>query len=83
MKDAGITYRRIYDLRATFASRMNAAGVPEVFVEQFLGHVGGLTQTYAKAIDDFRRDAIKKLEPFVQAKPAKAPEDSSPEGMIQ
>jgi len=83
LKEAGISYRRIYDLRATFASRMNAAGVPEVFVEQFLGHAGGLTQTYAKAIEDFRRDAIKKLEDFVQGCAAMAPQVSGPKGMIQ
>lgn len=50
---------------------MNAADVSEVFEEQFSGHSGGLTQTHAKAIDDFRRDATKKLEEFVQAQPAK------------
>lgn len=83
LKDAGIPYRRIYDLRATFSSRMNAAGVPEVFVEQFLGHAGGLTQVYAKAIDDFRRDAIKKLEDFVQAQPAKSLEKTPTDGYIQ
>ena len=50
-------------------SRMNAAGVPEVFVEQILGHTGGLTQVYAKAIDEFRREAINKLEEYVRTRP--------------
>jgi integrase len=54
----------IYNLRATFASRLSAAGVPDVFVSQLLGHAGSLLQTYAKAIDDYRRDAIRKLEEF-------------------
>jgi hypothetical protein len=27
-----------------------------------LGHAGGLRQTYSKAVDEFRRDAIRKLE---------------------
>ena len=70
LKDAGISFRPIYDLRATFSSRMNAAGVPEVFVEQLLGHTGGLTQVYAKAIEEFRREAIKKLEEYVKARPS-------------
>jgi integrase len=83
LKDAGISYRRIYDLRATFSSRMNAAGVPEVFVEQFLGHVGGLAQTYAKAIDDFRRQAIEKLEDFVQSKRVKSSDKRTTEGYVQ
>jgi len=83
LKDAGISYRRIYDLRATFSSRMNAAGVPEVFVEQLLGHVGGLSQTYAKAIDDFRRQAIKKLEDFVQSQPTTPTQIPNSERYIQ
>src|SRR5579863_961128 len=36
LKEAGIRYTRIYDLRATFSSRLNAAGVPQVFVEQLM-----------------------------------------------
>src|SRR5580704_9555850 len=28
LKDAGVSPRRIYDLRSTFSSRLNAAGVP-------------------------------------------------------
>jgi integrase len=52
----------IYSLRATFASRLSAAGVPDGFVSQMLGHAGGLLQTYSKAVDEFRRDAIRKLE---------------------
>jgi len=82
LKDAGISYRHIYDLRATFSSRMNAAGVPEVFVEQLLGHTGGLTQVYAKAIDEFRRDAIKKLEEYVRTRPS-VPSGQKTSGYIQ
>lgn len=67
LKDAGVSPRRIYDLRSTFSSRLNAAGVPEVFVEQLLGHAGGLAQTYAKASDEYRRAAIDKLEAFILA----------------
>jgi hypothetical protein len=40
------------------------AGVPDVFITQMMGHAGGLLQTYAKAITEYRRDAIRKLEEF-------------------
>jgi len=33
-----------------------------------MGHVGGLAQRYAKAIDEFRREAIDKLEAFIVGK---------------
>jgi len=36
--------------------------VPDVFVSQMMGHAGGLLQTYSKAIAEYRRDAIRKLE---------------------
>jgi integrase len=81
-RSAGISFRHIYDLRATFSSRMNAAGVPEVLVEQLLGHTGGLTQVYAKAIDEFRRAAIKKLEEYVRARPS-IPSEQKTGGYIQ
>jgi integrase len=64
LKNAGIDPFPIYSLRATFASRLSAAGVPDGFVSQLLGHSGGLLQTYSKAVDEFRRDAIRKLERF-------------------
>ena len=64
LKKAEIAYFPAYCLRATFASRLAAAGVPDVFVSQLMGHAGGLLQTYAKAITEYRRDAIRKLEAF-------------------
>jgi integrase len=64
LKMAGIQPFPIYSLRATFASRLSAAGVPDSFVSQMLGHSGGLLQTYSKAVDEYRRDAIRKLEEF-------------------
>jgi integrase len=64
LTSAQITYFWTYDLRATFASRLAAAGVPDVFISQMMGHAGGLLQTYAKAIVEYRRDAIRKLEAF-------------------
>jgi integrase len=64
LKNAGIAFFPIYNLRATFASRLAAAGVPDIFISQMMGHAGGLLQTYAKAIMEYRRDAIRKLESF-------------------
>jgi integrase len=40
LKDAQIGFFPIYNLRATFASRLSAAGVPDVFVSQMMGHAG-------------------------------------------
>jgi integrase len=64
LKKAQVGFFPIYNLRATFASRLAAAGVPDVFISQMMGHAGGLLQTYAKAIMDYRRDSIRKLEAF-------------------
>jgi integrase len=62
LRKAGLTPFPIYSLRATFASRLSAAGVPGGFVSQMLGHTGGLSQTYSKAVDEYRRDAVRKLD---------------------
>jgi len=65
LKDAKVEPRRIYDLRSTFATRLNGVGVPQVFIDQLMGHSGGLAQTYSKASDEYRRAAIDKLEAFI------------------
>jgi len=53
----------LYNLRHTFASRLSAAGVSDLFVAQMIGHSSpSILQTYAKAIDEYRRDAVHKLE---------------------
>jgi integrase len=63
LKLAGIPYFWLYNLRHTFASRLSAAGVSDLFVAQMIGHSSpSIVQTYAKAIDEHRRDAIRKLE---------------------
>jgi integrase len=69
LKAAGLEYFWLYDLRHTFASRLTAAGVSPIFVAQIMGHSspGILLQTYAKAIDEYRRSAISKLESFLEA----------------
>jgi integrase len=65
---AGLEYFWLYDLRHTFASRLTQAGVSPIFVAQIMGHSSpSILQTYAKAIDEFRRSAISKLESFREA----------------
>src|SRR5207248_1299201 len=63
LKLAGIPYFWVYNLRHTHASRLSAAGVSDLFVAQMIGHSSpSILQTYARTIDDSRRDAIRKLE---------------------
>jgi integrase len=69
LKDAKVAKRRLYDCRSTFCSRMHAAGVQPVLIELLMGHAGsGLVHTYAKADDDFKREAAAKLEAFIASK---------------
>lgn len=68
LKKAGISFFPIYNLRATFASRLSAAGCPDTFVAQMMGHsTTSILSTYSKAVDEFRRDAIRKLEEHRQS----------------
>jgi integrase len=68
LKAAGLEYFWLYDLRHTFASRLTQAGVSPLFVAQIMGHSSSSTlMIYAKAIDEFRRSAISKLESFREA----------------
>jgi integrase len=55
---------RSYDLRHTFCSRVIQTGVSHIFVAQMMGHSSSssILQTYAKAIDEYKRSAISKLE---------------------
>ena len=63
LKDAGLDYFWIYNLRHTFASRLSAAGVSDLFVAQMIGHsTASILSKYSKAIDEYRRDAVRKLE---------------------
>lgn len=63
LKDAGLEHFWIYNLRHTFASRLSAAGVSDLFVAQMIGHsTPSILQKYYKAIDEYRRDAVRKLE---------------------
>jgi hypothetical protein len=48
---------------------MYAAGIQPVLIELLMGHAGsGLVHAYAKADDDFKRDAAAKLEAFIASK---------------
>ena len=68
LKDAGIEYFWLYNLRHTYTSRLSAAEVPDLFVAQMIGHSSpSILQTYSKAIDEYRRDAIRKLEQMREA----------------
>lgn len=63
LQNAGLEYFWIYNLRHTFASRLSASGVADLFVAQMIGHSSpSILQKYAKVIDEYRRDAIRKLE---------------------
>jgi integrase len=66
LKDAGLPPDLwLYNLRHSFASRLSAAGVSDLFVAQMIGHSSPtILQKYSKAIDEFRRDAVRKLEDF-------------------
>ena len=69
LKDANVAKRRLYDCRSTFCSRMYAAGIQPVLIELLMGHAGsGLVHAYAKADDEFKRDAAAKLEAFIISK---------------
>ena len=58
-----LEYFWIYDLWHTLASRLTQAGVSPIFLVQIIGHSGtSILSTYARAIDEYRRDAIHKLE---------------------
>jgi integrase len=63
LKEAGIPRFVLYNLRHSYASRLSAVGDSDLFVAQMIGHSSpSILQTYAKAIDEYRRDAVRKLE---------------------
>jgi len=63
LSDAGLDFFVVYSLRHSHASRLSAAGVSDLFVAQMIGHsTPSILQKYSKAIDEYRRDAVRKLE---------------------
>jgi integrase len=83
LKDAGLQYFWLSNLRHTLASRLTQAGVSPLFVAQIIGHAGtSILNTYVRAVDEYRRDAIHKLENLRddhasgQERPSKPPNSS-------
>lgn len=71
--DAKVEHFWTYNLRHTYASRLSAAGVADLFVAQMIGHsTPGILQKYSKAIDEYRREAVRKLEQMREAYSTKA-----------
>jgi integrase len=71
LKNAKIEYFPICNLRHTFATRLQEAGASPVTLAQMLGRSStGIIQTYAKVLDENRRDAIHKLEEYRQSRAA-------------
>jgi integrase len=69
LKKAKIEYFPIGNLRHTFATRMQEAGTSPITLSQMMGHsTTGIIQTYAKVVDEYRRDAVRKLEEYRQSK---------------
>ena len=63
LKEAGLEYFWLYNLRHSYVSRLSAAGVPDLFVAQMIGHsTPSILQKYSRAIDEYRREAVRKLE---------------------
>jgi integrase len=63
LSDAGLPFFVLYNLRHSCASRLSAAGVSDLFVAQMIGHsTPSILQKYSKAIDEYKRDAVRKLE---------------------
>ena len=63
LADAELKYFWLYNLRHSFASRLSAAGVSDVFVAQIIGHATpSILLTYARMIGEYHRTAIQELE---------------------
>jgi len=63
-REAGIPDRRIYDLRASFASRANACHASGLTIAQLLGHANStqILPTYVKPLDENTRAVIDALD---------------------
>ena len=63
LKAIKLDWRPIYDLRATFASRLSGLGTADNQVAGMLGHSSpSIVSTYAKVTDEYRHAAIQKLD---------------------
>ena len=63
-REAGIPDRRIYDLRASFASRANACKATTLTIAQLLGHAQNtqILPTYVKPLDENTKAVIEALD---------------------
>jgi integrase len=63
-RQAGLLDRRIYDLRATFASRANACKATTLTIAQLLGHANNtqILPTYVKPLDENTKAVVEALD---------------------
>lgn len=62
-REAGLQNRRIYDLRATFATRANACSASGLTLAQLLGHSSTrILPTYVKPLDENTRAIIEAMD---------------------
>ena len=74
-REAGIPDRRIYDLRASFASRANACHASGLTIAQLLGHANStqILPTYVKPLDENTKAVIKAVIEALDAARASRP----------
>ena len=74
-REAGITDRRIYDLRASFASRANACRASGLTIAQLLGHANNtqILPTYVKPLDENTKAVIDALDAARTSRSTKLP----------
>lgn len=77
LKNAGISYFPIYNLRHTFASRMTAVGVSPLTIAELLGHASTqIVSRYVRILDQNKLDAINRLALRVSAVSPQAKSES-------
>jgi integrase len=70
LKEASIEGFVFHDLRHTFASHLVMAGVDLMTVKEFLGHKDiKMTLRYAHLAPDYKRDAISRLDTYMDTRP--------------
>lgn len=63
VRKAGLSGKRIYDLRATFASRANACSASELTIAHLLGHDSTqILPTYVKPLDENTRALLARMD---------------------
>ena len=63
LRRAGLPPFPIYNARATFATRLAAAGVSDTVIDQLLGHSRrDVLRFYTVRVSEYLRDAVTKLE---------------------